>query len=115
MNLEGVAKMAQVSNKGCILFESSREGVKSRLRGGFLRAPKRPPWRLYGVLYSRGLLRIIERGKKKDYGFVKNTISIDMTSFWGIQSCEFMLKVGNTYHCGGSWFITEDCLESRIN
>ena len=33
--------MTQVSNKGCTLFEGSREGVESRLRGGCLRAPKK--------------------------------------------------------------------------
>ena len=33
--------MTQVSNKECILFEGSREGVEPQLRGGCSRSPKK--------------------------------------------------------------------------
>ena len=37
VSLEGLGK--RVSNKGCTLFENSKEGVEPRLRGGCSRAP----------------------------------------------------------------------------
>ena len=41
MSLKGVVKVTQVSNKGCILFEGSREGVEYQLKGGCSRLPEK--------------------------------------------------------------------------
>ena len=56
--------MTQVSNKGCTLFEDSREGVEPRLRGEAIRGLHRLQGRLYGVLCSRALgVSLVVRGE----------------------------------------------------
>ena len=89
-----------MSNKGCTLFEGSRERVESRLRGD-CRGLHRPPGRLYGVLCLRGRLlggspTLADLGN--DHRFVsKEYIFIGTRPFGKLKAKlrELMLKVDN--------------------
>ena len=93
--------MTQVSNKGCTLFEDSREGVKARLREA-VRGLLRLQGRLYSVLCSRGGLlggspTLANLGN--DHEFIsKEYISTGMRPFGEVQS-----KVMRAYAKSGQY------------